>query len=524
MAVDLKDNELIKTKRAGVLLPLFAMRSATDWGIGDMASLKEWIKYLSGEGVKVLQILPIHETAPEENCPYSALSAFAIDPVYLSIEDVPEVKAAPKAQELINKFRAEINLWRSQSSVSFKYIKSAKYKVLWAAYEYFLEEEKAKNTPRYSAFLAFQEQAAPWLVPYCLFRAAKDIFGWASWRHWAKEFQDINVNYLKNFSIENSKQIMFFGYIQWTLQEQIEEVKAVCKEHNMMLFGDIPFGVNFDSADVWANQKKYILDAEIGAPPDELSKDEQKWGLPAYNWSEIMATDFRLWRSKINRACEIYDVFRLDHLVGFFRTWIFDPVHTKGHFDIEDEAAQKERGAKFIEAVVETAKGKMPVGEDLGLIPNYVRQYMKEISLPGYRVLRWEKDNEVFREPRNYPAASLATTSTHDTTTLKEWWETMPNWERANIWEMISAEKTDGNILFTPFVHKAILSRVMGSGSCLAIFPLQDIIGDSTRVNVPGTVCASNWTCRVNYEPLEFKAKYQNEMRVFSELIKGAGR
>lgn len=88
MSLNLKDNNLLGNKRAGVLLPLFSMRSAGDWGCGDMASFKEWIEYLSGYGVKILQILPIHETEPGQNCPYSALSAYAIDPIYISIKDV----------------------------------------------------------------------------------------------------------------------------------------------------------------------------------------------------------------------------------------------------------------------------------------------------------------------------------------------------------------------------------------------------------------------------------------------------
>jgi len=524
MPINLKDNELIKSRKAGVLLPLFSMRSATDWGCGDLASFKEWINYFSGEGIKIIQILPLHETAAGETCPYTALSAYAIDPVYLNMDEVPEVKNCKEAQDAIAQIRDEINYWRSESKVHFKYIKAAKYKVLWEAYNYFLKEEQAKNTLRYDKFLEFEKDNSSWLVPYSIFRTAKDLMGWSSWKHWENNLKIINIPFLKDFAMKNSKQMMFFSYIQWLLQCQLEEVRALAKEKGMLIFGDIPFGVNFDSADVWANQRKYILDAEVGAPQDQFSKGGQKWGLPAYNWAEIEGSNFMLWRNKIKRACEIYDIFRLDHLVGFFRTWVFEEGDEKGHFDITDEAAQKARGEKFIEAVTETANGKLPVGEDLGVIPDYMREYMKEISLPGYRVLRWEKDNEVFREPRNYPVASLCTTSTHDTETLKEWWEAMPAWQRANVWEMISAKKTDGNVPFTPEVHKAVIKRVMDSASCMVIVPVQDIIGTTDRINVPGTVSEDNWTYRVDCETAEFNSKYLNQMRAFGELIKESGR
>jgi len=237
-----------------------------------------------------------------------------------------------------------------------------------------------------------------------------------------------------------------------------------------------------------------------------------------------MASDFNLWRGKIKRSCELYDAFRLDHLVGFFRTWIFENGSSKGHYDLQDEAQQKIRGEKFLQAVVETAGGKLPIGEDLGMIPDYLRAFMKEISLPGYKVLRWEKDNEVFREPAQYPVASLAATSTHDTTMLKEWWETMPDWQRANAWEMISAQKTDGKIPFTPQVHSAILKRVLGGASCMVVVPLQDVIGVSKRINTPGTVNAENWTFRVPCEPEEFHSKYFDQMQAFTGLIKETDR
>ncbi len=524
MSLDLKDNVLLQKKRAGVLLPLFSMRSASDWGCGDMASLKEWIEYLSGYGISILQILPIHETEPGQTCPYSALSAYAIDPIYISIKDVQDIQASEAAQELIKEYQDEISFWRGEKKVQYKFIKSAKYKVLWAGYEHFIENEKNANTARYSQFLDFHQKHASWLVPYCIFRAAKDNLGWTSWKHWEKKLKELDLQFLREYSVNNYKQMMFFSYLQWQLQLQLTAARATAEKCGVLLFGDIPFGVNFDSADVWANQSKYLEGFETGAPKDQFSEGGQKWGLPAYNWPLIEQSDFNLWRAKIARACEIYDIFRLDHLVGFFRTWIFGPNDDVGHFDLEEEPAQAKRGEAFLTAVCETAQGKMPIGEDLGVIPDFVRNFMKEISLPGYRVIRWEKDNEVFREPRNYPLASLATTATHDTETLADWWDTMPEWQRANVWEMVSAEKTDGKVPFTPEVKRAIFKRVMGAGSCFVIFPIQDIIGAKERINTPGTVSDDNWNYRTPFETAEFNSAYLNDMRMFKELAEETGR
>lgn len=522
--ISLSNNPYLKNRLAGISLPLSSMKVKDDWGCGDMASLQEWVEYLSNYDMHILQILPLWETAPREHCPYSALSAYAIDPVYISIKDIPEVQKSPIAQEILKDLQPEIEKWHNSSRVEFDTIKPAKYRVLWAAYEYFEKEEKDKKSTRWANFLQFQKKHASWLLSYAIFRTAKDLYNWTSWTTWPEELKNRQIEHIKKFIVENERQIMFFCYIQWVAQEQLEQARSFAKEKGVYLFGDIPFGVNFDSADVWANQTKFMLDCEVGAPKDALAEGGQKWGLPAYNWPLIAEQNFAMWRNRIARACEIYDIFRLDHLVGFFRTWIFKPGDDIGAYDLPDENAQRERGAKFIEAVVDTAKDNLPVGEDLGVIPDYMREFMKEINMPGYRVVRWEKDNEVFREPRNYPAASLATTSTHDTTTLKQWWEEMPAWQRANFWEMVSAEKTDGNLPFSQEVNIEIIKRVLGSNSSLAVFPLQDIIGSTDQINVPGTVNMNNWTYRLPYTPQEFDELHNTMMTVVQSLIRETNR
>lgn len=519
MAIDLKENKVVNSRSTGVLLPLSAMRSANDWGCGDLDSLKSWLKFFGKQGLKVLQILPINETAPNENCPYSALSTYAIDPVYLNIENIPEYQKCEKAKAVVKELREDIEAWRKSKNTKFKQIKAAKYRVLWETYLYFLQEEKLKETKRYKDFLEFNKHKFAWLVPYAIFRSAKDIGSWNSWLEWQDDLKNPDIKFLKTFTKDNYQKVMFYVYIQWLLDTQMYEARKVAKENNILLCGDIPFGVNFESADVWGNQKRYLLDAEIGAPQDQFSQGGQKWGLPAYNWQDIAENNFNFWRNKIARACEIYDIFRLDHMVGFFRTWIFEKGQDKGHFDIENEEDQKKRGFDFLQSVFETAKNKLPIAEDLGVIPDYMRQMMQELSMPGYKVLRWEKDNEVFREPRNYPKASVATTGTHDTETLKEWWQEMPSWQRANFWEMVSAQKTDGNLEWSKEIHKGILKRTLGSGSCLVILPFQDILGQEGRINTPGTVNEENWTYRTPFEPEQITPEYQESFDMLKELI-----
>ena len=306
---------------------------------------------------------------------------------------------------------------------------------------------------------------------------------------------------------------------------QLRKAKTVAREKGVLIFGDIPFGTNLDSAEVWSERENYRLGYEIGAPADQFSKGGQRWGLPAYDWVYQHSHNLSLWRRKIRRVTELYDIFRLDHLVGFFRTYVFAPGDEQGAFDIEGEQNQIDRGYNFLRMVLDEAKGKLPVGEDLGVIPNYVRRMLVDLRIPGYKVLRWEReDNGYYREPRNYPVVSLATTSTHDTETVRGWWETMDQRERANIWEMISAQKTDGNVPFNLDTQRAILSRVLGSNSAITLFSWQDIIGTTDRVNTPGTVGEQNWTYRSEYTPKQAAEAYGAQLAMYRELLKETGR
>lgn len=517
--------ELLNRRTSGILLPVSAMKTERDWGVGDFSSLCEWIKFFGGLGTKIIQILPLQETAPGQNCPYSALSAFAIDPVYIDVARVREVQFSARAQETLQNLQGDIVAWRLSHKAPFKAVKEAKLKVLWQAYQFFLENDFRQDTPQAHAFEAYCSANKKWLRGYSIFRALKEFYHWQTWKEWPAELRDFQPQAVAAFEHQYREYVYFFTYLQWQADLQLRAAKITAEQAGICLFGDIPFGTNLDSAEVWSERENFHLDLSVGAPPDQFSQKGQCWGLPAYNWDYIQTHNFALWRRKIQRAVQLYDVFRLDHLVGFFRTYVFGINDEKGHFDITDEQAQIGRGYAFLKMVLESANGAMPVGEDLGVIPNYVRRMLVDLKIPGYKVLRWEReDNGYYREPRNYPVVSLATTSTHDTETLRGWWETENQWERAHIWEMISAQKTDGNVPFTLEVQRTILRRVLTSASALTLFSWQDIIGTLDRINVPGTVGDENWTYRSAYTPQEAAQVYAAQLQMYRELLKETGR
>lgn len=518
-------DELLAARTAGILMPLAAMKTTRDWGVGDFGSLQVWTEFLAGLGVKFIQILPLQETAPGVNCPYSALTSFAVDPVYAQIDEVEDIARSARAQEYIGSLSAAMMNWNRASHAPFAEVKQAKLKALWLGYQTFLIHEVSMGSARARAFEAYCAAQEPWLKGYALFRALKDFFKWQSWTAWPKDLQDIHSPAVVQFEAQYKEFVDFFKYIQWILDQQLRRAKVYAQQRGVYIFGDIPFATNLDSAEVWAEKENYRIGWEIGAPADQFSKDGQRWGLPAYDWRYMLDHNLDLWRRKIRRVTELYDIFRLDHLVGFFRTYVFAPGDPKGAFDWEGEQAQIDRGYAFLKMVLEEAHGKLPVGEDLGVIPNYVRRMLVDLRIPGYKVLRWEReDNGWYREPKNYPVVSLATTSTHDTETLRGWWENMDVNERRNIWEMISAQKTDGNVPFNLDTQRLMLKRVLESASALTLFAWQDIVGTLERVNIPGTVGEENWTYRSDVTPDEAREKYAAQLAMFEQLLRETGR
>ena len=512
--------QLLSSRSCGILLPLAAMKTEQDWGVGDLGSLRAWIEVLSLQGVKLLQILPLQETAPDITCPYSALSSFAIDPVYIDMAAVEDIQKNPEALQYIDSLQPQRAEWNRAAKAPFRAVKEAKLKALWMGYQTFLSCEQSVRSARFLAFEAYQSAQAGWLRNYTLFRAMKEFYKWQTWMDWPEGLRNFDTEAVNAFEANYREYVQFFAYIQWILDGQLRQVKAFAQTKDIFIFGDIPFAANLDSADVWAERENYRLGWEIGAPADQFSKGGQKWGLPAYNWEYQHQHNLELWRRKIRRVTELYDVFRLDHLVGFFRTYVFAPADTQGAFDVQGEQNQIDRGYAFLRMVLDESRGKLVVGEDLGVIPNYVRRMLVDLEIPGYKVLRWEReDNGYYREPRYYPVVSLATTSTHDTETLRGWWETMDVQERAHIWEMISAQKTDGHVPWNENTQRAILYRVLGSASAVVMFSWQDVIGTTERVNTPGTVGEENWTYRSPYTPAQVMQVYEKELANLRALL-----
>jgi 4-alpha-glucanotransferase len=491
------------SRAAGLLLPLFSMPSSRSWGIGEFGDLVPLARWMQGAGLRVLQLLPLNEMAAGQSSPYSALSAMALDPIFIAVEDVADV-AAPGGDALDGAMRGLRDHVRASPAVDYRTVRSLKDRALRAAFRRFLEQEWTKDTARARSLKQFIDDQAWWLDDYALFRSSLQATGGRSWRDWPDDIRDRRPGALARLRRDLGLDILFRQYLQWIAHTQWLDARATARGQGVEVYGDFPFGVASDSADVWAHQDLFSFDGTVGAPPDAFSEEGQNWALPVYRWEAMREDGYAWFAARARRAADLFDGFRVDHVVGLFRTWTFDRDGQPGCFIPADEPDQLAQG----EAVLRTLGGRADViAEDLGTIPDFVRAALSGLGIPGYRVLRWERhwesDGRPFIDPATYPALSLATSGTHDTETLAAWWDALAPEDRAALLAAIApaADSRSAPISaegpFTAPLRDLLLAALFASGSRLLTLPVQDVFGWTDRINVPGLINDSNWTWKL---------------------------
>jgi 4-alpha-glucanotransferase len=315
-------------------------------------------------------------------------------------------------------------------------------------------------------------------------------------------------------------EVVFRQYVQWLAHSQWNAAHAAAISQGVALFGDLPFMVDGDSADVWARQDQFLLDASLGVPPDAFSDTGQDWGMPVYRWSALAADGFGWLRDRARRTADLYDGYRVDHLVGFYRTYGRPRDGRTPFFTPPSEPEQIALGETLMR--IFAGAGAEIIAEDLGVVPDCVRESLARLGIPGFRVFRWERywhtEEQPFIDPQDYPVASVATSGTHDTETMMVWWETAKESERQQVRALrtvrsIAADEEGGD-------RDRLLQALMASASQLALFPVQDVFGWRERINEPATVNDSNWTFRLPWPSNrldEFAGERQSALRAWAE-------
>jgi 4-alpha-glucanotransferase len=503
-------------RHAGVLLPLFSCPSRRSWGIGEIGDLPGVARWLREAGLDLLQMLPLNEMAVGQQSPYSALSAMAIDPLYISVEDVPEFYAIGGDASMSPATRERLDAVRRAPRIAYAEVRQLKTDALGAIYARF--RAAGPNNDRARSFEKFLDEEKWWLDDYALFRALHEHHQQRPWWEWDAALANREPQSLSRARAMFWGDVRYYAFLQWLASAEWRRARR--QTQGIGILGDLPFMVGADSADVWAHQHAFARELSVGTPPDAFSATGQDWGLPAYRWDAFAAEDFKWLRDRARRAKDLYDGFRVDHVIGFYRTYV--RPHGNGgqpYFTPGDEPSQIALGERVLGIFKES--GACVIAEDLGTVPDYLRPSLTRLGVPGYKVFRWEREwhqpGQPFRDPAHYPALSLATTGTHDTDPIAIWWDSVSVNERRDIMRVpgfpssITPErKFDGE------VRDAILKMLFKSGSNLLVLPMQDLFGWPDRINTPATVTDDNWTWRLPWSVNEMPDQPEARARAAS--------
>ncbi len=564
----------IQPRRAGILVPVFALRSADDLGIGDTGCVRELIDWAADTGLGFLQFLPINATGGDSS-PYNAISSVALD--YLTLHLAPS--SVPEMDEKFYRTTVRFTGGDSLQGESVPYAKVRKLKTSLLRHSF----SRLSTFPeRQADFETFRDEERGWLDDYCLFRVLMDQHGHEDWPNWPGEVDNgfkarVWLNEQRqNDAAEIEAKLSFHAYVQWLCFSQWRAVRSYASSKKIKLMGDVPFGISWCSADVFFQPNEFNLEWCGGAPPETYFKDDffvqrwgQNWGIPLYRWDVMQDNDFSWWQRRVRKLTEIFDIFRIDHVLGFYRIYSFpwrpqlnaefSPLtdeeaaeRTGGrlpHFKENDDdtpehkAANLAAGDKYLRMIVAAAAPNEVVGEDLGTVPDYVRPHLLSLDVPGFKICHWEDNGHGgVQRGYDYDNCSFTTYATHDHEPMKTHWEhRRRDLQSADEGERYLAQKElrflsdfagmhvshDGNFpAYDDIVRHALLEALLSSNARYAAFMLPDLFALEERFNVPGIANGDNWSARLPMTTTEMRhdERWKGECQWLTEAVKRTGR
>ena len=484
-------------RSAGILLHPTSLPSK--FGIGDFGTdAYKFIDFLKASGQTLWQVLPLNPTGYGDS-PYQALSAFAGNPLLISLEKLVEEKLlASSAIENLPNF--------DQHSVDFGIVINFKFSLLKKAFGKFSIE---LNKETKFLFKKFCDDEKSWLDDYALFLAVKNHFNGALWTKWDENISKKKKAAIEKYSKKLADEIFYHKFVQFIFHKQWFELKEYANSKNIKIIGDLPIFVAFDSADVWANRELFEVDENgnpifiAGVPPDYFSSTGQRWGNPHYKWEVMEKNDYEWWRERIQSLLKMTDIIRIDHFRGFYNYWKIPgdaPTAEKGEWVLGP-------GEKFF-SVLEKYFGKLPIiAEDLGILVPGVYDLRDKFNLPGMKILQFAFGTHGEKKflPHRYPKNCAVYTGSHDNDTTLGWWNSIQN------------DGTDTKEFFLKYTNSNgtdvcwdLIKLAYSSIADIVIIPLQDFLrlGTEARMNFPGKE-NHNWQWRFSWDQIYDGLSYQ---------------
>jgi 4-alpha-glucanotransferase len=521
----------------GLAVQLYALRSARNWGIGDFTDLAQLARIAGQAGAALIGLNPLHArhlARPEEASPYAPSSRMMLDPLYIDVEAVADYADCPEAQALAQEagFRARLATARALPLVDHAAVSALKLPLLKTLHLRFRRRDASEA--RVAAFRDFVRRGGRDLDCHAAFEALRfrllerdgHLPGWPAW---PEALRDPDAAAVREFCASHPAEVEFQQYLQWLAESQLAAAAGAARDAGMRigLYRDLAVGAADDGAECWGAQALFARAATVGAPPDMLNREGQDWGLPPWKPRALEAAAYAPMAALLAANMRAAGALRIDHVMALARLfWI--PAGMKG------AAGGYVRNAFDMLAGVVALESRrhacMVVGEDLGSVPDGLREALGERGFLSYRVLQferhWQGDGS-FKHPDEYPAQALATAVTHDMPPIAEYWHgddiarrdalglfpephlrdaeaARREPERRAMLDLLArigrapADRDD-----TGAVAGALHAAVGMTRAMLAVVQLDDIAGEALPINIPGTYREyPNWRRKVSL-PLE---------------------
>lgn len=310
-------NGNFRWKCAGVAIPVFSLRTTRSFGVGEFSDLKEMVDWSALVGMRIIQVLPINDTSMSEtwrdSYPYNAISIYALHPIYLGLRDYPL-----KSKKKMSAFLKEQQNLNSLPDLDYERVIKLKREYI---HELFVE--RGAKVSQQKDYHDFVDTNREWLFPYACFCYFRDKNKTADYKCWGRFsiYKESSLQRLQKTDALFAACVEETYFTQYLLQKQLKAVRQYALDKGVVLKGDIPIGISSDSVEAWVEPHLFNLDTQTGAPPDDFAVDGQNWGFPTYNWNEMRKDGYQWWRKRFKKMAEYFDVYRIDHILGFFRIW-----------------------------------------------------------------------------------------------------------------------------------------------------------------------------------------------------------
>ncbi len=479
-------------RSSGILLHITSLPSYG--GIGDFGpAAYQFADFLAAAKQKYWQVLPLSPVG-YGNSPYAALSAFAGNPLLISLETLSTWGWFGDQQSASARLAG---LPGHSGNVQFELVSGAKLPLLHEAAKNFLENHASLGADVQTQWARFEQYCvdnASWLNDWAYYSVLRNKYGTGAWYAWPKGVSRREADALAEVQAEHGDQLAIEQVVQFAFDEQWRELRSYCLARGIRFIGDVAIFVSYDSADVWTHTGAFELNDDLlpvrvsGVPPDYFSATGQRWGNPLYRWDALESQGFDWWVARIQRAKQLYDVIRLDHFRGFEAYWA---IPAEDNTAINGKWIEAPGAALF--SRLREALGELPfIAEDLGLITKEVDALREQFGMPGMRILQFGFGDRASHNylPHRYVPNTVVYTGTHDNDTTRGWWEhgVSPQ-ERASV-ETYLGSSTDGMVW-------ALIRAAAASVADMCLFPMQDVLnlGSEARMNTPSQP-ENNWAWR----------------------------